>query len=592
MDGRSHSVWRRPEHPSELKEFWRVYDAHHDEIVDAMLRLATVDPELAPAISVLSHEEWTARQQRSHELARQALDGSWGPLEADLRAQGDVYARAGVSMRSWTSLVRASARVLTPLLVEAHAHDPQRLTGVLNAMHELVDYATGVIGEQYLSTRQQMAAASESERLRREQAARSMAERGESHAREQARQLHVLAEASRVFAAACLDPDNTLQAIARHCAELIGDGCSVQLVDDTGELRVRAFYCGDAEVHRLAHETFVGSRPPTNGLSTAVFRTGEPILIPVCGVHLMGALASSVYDQFLRRFPTCSLIAVPINAAGQRVGVTTLARYTPDRPYSRDDMAMLQDLASRAGLAMQNSRLYHDLQIAVQVRDDFLAMAGHELKTPLAALLMHVQSVQRAAVKSGLTQIAERLQKAASSAMRLEKLINQLLDVSRTVAGKLRLEPEPCDLGEMTREVVARFAESSASPIVIAGESSIRGIWDRSRIDQVLTNLLANALKYGQGRPVEIDLRRQDSAATVRVTDHGIGIPPEHQKKIFERFERAVTTREFAGFGLGLWITRQIVDACGGAIEVKSAPDQGSTFTVRLPLEHGPDHLT
>lgn len=228
-----------------------------------------------------------------------------------------------------------------------------------------------------------------------------------------------------------------------------------------------------------------------------------------------------------------------------------------------------------------------DRAAAVRVRDEFLAVAGHELRTPLAAMLMQVESLQRALTRNPNIPVADRLAKVANSGRRLERLVDQLLDVTRITAGRLRLEPELVDLAELVRDVVARFADTSAkvrSPIAVTAETDVRGCWDRTRIDQVVTNLIANALKYGRGRPVEVELH-MDRDAVLRVTDHGIGIGEDIQERIFQKFERAVATREFGGFGLGLWITRQIVEASGGKIDVRSDRDRGAVFTVRLPLE-------
>jgi signal transduction histidine kinase len=225
---------------------------------------------------------------------------------------------------------------------------------------------------------------------------------------------------------------------------------------------------------------------------------------------------------------------------------------------------------------------------ALKLREDFLAIAGHELKTPLAALLMHVQSLQRAAEKGdGAVQVKERLAKASRASWRLDKLINELLDVSRITAGHLHLEVEPLDLVTLVRDVVATFKERASSPVIVrSSEAEISGAYDRVRVEQVVGNLLENALKYGEGRPVEVEVARDGAEAVVRVIDHGIGIDGEQQKRIFQRFERAVSTRDYGGLGLGLWISRQIVEASGGRVDVDSEPGEGSTFTVRLPLLH------
>jgi signal transduction histidine kinase len=224
---------------------------------------------------------------------------------------------------------------------------------------------------------------------------------------------------------------------------------------------------------------------------------------------------------------------------------------------------------------------------AVLARDDFLATAGHELRTPLAAMLMQLQTLQRIVNRDPTARVTERLAKTERSGLRLEKLISQLLDVSRIAAGRLLLEPEPFDLAELVNEVATRFSEATttmSSPIVVRAEAAVNGTWDRNRIDQVITNLISNAVKYGQGKPIEVDAWLEADSANLRVTDHGIGIDEQHQRKIFQKFERAVSNRDFGGIGLGLWITRQIVEASGGKIEVHSVLGHGATFSIRLAV--------
>jgi signal transduction histidine kinase len=243
-------------------------------------------------------------------------------------------------------------------------------------------------------------------------------------------------------------------------------------------------------------------------------------------------------------------------------------------------------IVSRIREHTQLQRLENEhMKLALRARDDFLAMAAHELKTPVSAMLLQLQGLQRRlsndpAAKSA----AEHVSKAASCVFRLDRLITQMLDVSRITTAGLRLEPESVDLSQLVTEVVARFAEVKGEcPIAVECEKGVTGHWDRLRVEQVVDNLVGNAVKYGMGKTIEVDLHAENSTAILRVVDHGIGIDAEHQQKLFQRFERAVATRDYAGFGLGLWITREIVEASGGTVQVTSAPGQGSTFTVRLP---------
>jgi PAS domain S-box-containing protein len=230
-----------------------------------------------------------------------------------------------------------------------------------------------------------------------------------------------------------------------------------------------------------------------------------------------------------------------------------------------------------------------ELRAAVQMRDEFLSIASHELRTPLTALHLQLETMQR--LTTARPAEPERLTKTAAVALsqgrRLATLIDQLLDMSRLASGRVALDRSELDLSALVNEVVARFSpalEERGMPIELRVEPGVSGRWDRLRVDQVLTNLVTNAVKYGGGKPITIELVAAPGRARLVVRDRGIGIAPEHQQRIFERFERAVSPHNYGGFGLGLWIARQLVEAHGGRISVESAVGQGSAFTVELPV--------
>ncbi|MCE9669830.1 PAS domain-containing sensor histidine kinase [Myxococcus stipitatus] len=232
------------------------------------------------------------------------------------------------------------------------------------------------------------------------------------------------------------------------------------------------------------------------------------------------------------------------------------------------------------------------LREALQARDEFLSVASHELKTPLTSLQLKINSLLRlaeGAPEAGVpgARLTKDLELARRQVRKLTDLIEDLLDVSRISAGKLTLAPAPMDLAALVQEVVARnapLATQAGCRVELDVVSPVMGRWDRQRLDQVVTNLLTNALKYGAGMPVFVRLRVEESHVVLSVRDEGIGIAPEDLPRIFERFERAVSERRYHGLGLGLFITQQVVLAHGGTVEARSVPDQGSTFTVRLPM--------
>lgn len=260
-------------------------------------------------------------------------------------------------------------------------------------------------------------------------------------------------------------------------------------------------------------------------------------------------------------------------------------------PWASWELSAAAELRSAVGkviLQRTAESLNIELQRAVQSRDELLSMASHELKTPTTALRLHIEVLRRLAERGRLApeQALVHLTKAERQLDRFELLINQILDVSRIAVGRLELDRMSVDLGEIVREAVERFDESGVALCVDAA-GDLRGHWDRFQLDQVLTNLISNAIKYGQSKPVDIVLRGDGSRVRCAVRDRGIGISAEAQGKIFERFERAAPLTGFAGFGLGLWIARQIIECHGGHIEVKSEPGEGCTFTFELGRGNG-----
>jgi len=226
---------------------------------------------------------------------------------------------------------------------------------------------------------------------------------------------------------------------------------------------------------------------------------------------------------------------------------------------------------------------------AVDARDEFLAIASHELRTPLTALLLHVQNQLRH-VRSGVDALPgaaiQQLESTERMVLRLGKLIAELLEVSRIAWGRFQPDRQDVDLAALVQESLARLSEQlsrAGCPVKVAVEGGMRGSWDRDRLDRVVDNLIGNAVKYGAGKPIEVYLHGRNDDVLLEVRDHGIGIDLADQARVFERFERAVSHRQFGGFGLGLWISRKIVEAHGGSISLTSEPGAGSTFSVALP---------
>jgi len=260
------------------------------------------------------------------------------------------------------------------------------------------------------------------------------------------------------------------------------------------------------------------------------------------------------------------------------------------RKRSDDELGVLAETLN--AMLAEVERRQGETREALKARDDFLSVASHELKTPLTTLKLQTQRLQAMLSPAEGERIdRERLLRVmapyARQVLRLEKLVNQLLDVTRIAAGRLQLEREEVDLSKLVTELTERFRDElvqASCPLELSASEAVVGRWDPFRLDQVISNLLANAIKYGAGGPVAVSVARDDSRAYVRVRDHGIGIAPQEQERIFAPFERVVSVRHYGGLGLGLYISRRIIDAHGGRITVQSREGEGATFTVELPL--------
>ncbi|MGE0401019.1 MAG: ATP-binding protein [Kofleriaceae bacterium] len=247
--------------------------------------------------------------------------------------------------------------------------------------------------------------------------------------------------------------------------------------------------------------------------------------------------------------------------------------------------SIIRDVSERKRFEAEREDLLATTQHALSLRDDFLMIASHELRAPLTNVSLQLQNLQRL-VDRGATRAHLRVLAAAAvrESGRLTSLIDTLLD-AQAAKGVLKLDLADLDLADLITDVADRLrprAEAAGSEIVV-DVCSIRGRWDRLRMDQVLTNLMTNAFKFGRGRPVRVAAERDQSTALLEVTDQGIGVSDDDLERIFGKFERAVPSH-YGGLGLGLFIARQIVEAHNGRVEVRSTPGVGSTFRVMLPL--------
>ena len=396
-----------------------------------------------------------------------------------------------------------------------------------------------------------------------------------------------LAESSAALAES-LDYRTTLADVARLAVPFLGDWCTVDVVEADGRLApVAAVHVDPAKQALLVQ--LRGDYPVVSDehlLSAQTLRTRSPVLVAeIIEERVTATVTNPRHLELLRAIGVRSLLAVPLVARGRPLGAITLAVSVSSRRYGPADVALAQELARRAAIAVDNARLYQDAQQAVRLRDEFLTVASHELNTPVAALHLSVAPFSGGATPPPDT-IPKLLAIVDRQTTRLANLIGELLDVSRVQAGAFQMHIGTVDLTDLVRQTVDRSEGAlgqARCAVALDLDDGVVGRWDRAALERVLTNLLSNAMKFGAGHPIEVTLRGDPETARLIVRDHGMGIDRAILPRIFDRFARGVSAEHYGGLGLGLYIARVIVAGLGGSISVESAPEQGAAFTVQLP---------
>ncbi|MCY1083258.1 sensor histidine kinase [Archangium lansingense] len=403
-----------------------------------------------------------------------------------------------------------------------------------------------------------------------------------------------LATASRVLGQSLEVSDATLQHVAGLASVSVASWCVIDLVTPEGGLRRAAAAHEDpSREPRLWRAWPTPSMHDSGGPLLQALHSGEPLLFHDFRAETWRQVSSGFVplEQVMEAGEVCSVMVVPLRSHERVLGLVTLGACRPRGCLCPEDLSMGQELAHRLAAALESSRLFLESQRAVRLRDEFLAVASHELKTPLTPLRLQLQGLRRV-VESQVNEpvsperVLRVVRGCESQVRKLAGLVNDLLDVAKLAQGRLPLHLEEVDLRAVARDVLEQLsAEASRVEcrVELGDGSPVVGRWDRLRLEQVVTNLLTNALKYGAGRPVHVRVGWENGLAKLSVRDEGIGIAPEHRGRIFGKFERAVSERHYGGLGLGLHITQQIVSALGGSILLESEVGRGSTFTVELP---------
>jgi PAS domain S-box-containing protein len=386
-----------------------------------------------------------------------------------------------------------------------------------------------------------------------------------------------------------LDYNETLNLLANLSVTALGDWCTISMINESGVFERAAGAHVDKKKTALVEE-YMYKYPP----DPRVFNVGEDATFynyQISNSELKAMVHDERQMEMLQELGANSSMIVPIKARGKIRGSLAFVAGTSKPNFTALDMLLAEDLGRRAGIAIENALLYSSAQSAIRARDEFVSIASHELKTPITSLKMQIQMMLRGiSVEKQLAPAPEKLIKALTSSSnqidRLTVLIEDLLDVTRIETGKLTYKFEQVDLSLMVKEIMERFSEEAKYAKIefkVHLQDNVMTFCDRYRIEQVLVNLLSNAIKYGSNNLIEVTVYKEQGKAIFIVKDNGMGIAKEMLGKIFERFERAISSTNISGLGLGLYITKQIIDAHQGSIEVESELNHGSTFKVCLP---------
>ncbi len=426
-------------------------------------------------------------------------------------------------------------------------------------------------------------------------------QRLEEELQAQAERAQTLADAGAFFASN-IDPVWVTQAIAERVAEVLGDWAAVILKSgDSSELRVASIYHRDMASLGLAW-SYIYRQPlmTGEGIIGQVVATGFPSLTANVGgsssgeAYRVGAAASATPMKL------ASLLILPLRTRREMLGALVIAANDPDRAMTDDKLPLAEILAERAALAIENAKLYTEqvearrkVEDLSRLKDEFLSIASHELRTPVTSIKGYTQLAKSLIREGDLATSEEYLDIALDQIDRMSRLILELLDVSRIETGRLEIRREPIPWSNFVRDVVHRHHTAVSDRRfhlnVACDHRVVTG--DRDRLEQVLGNLLENAIKYSpDGSEIAVSVEDRNDHVVTAVSDHGIGIPTDELAQVFERFHRGrqVSSTNYGGLGLGLYITKQIVERHGGSIWVDSKEGAGTTFYFSLPAADVP----
>lgn len=399
-----------------------------------------------------------------------------------------------------------------------------------------------------------------------------------------------LEHATKILGAS-IEYETTLKNLGKLIIPELADYCRIVIVDDKKEIKEIAVNHIDSKKLPLVRELYNAYKDEkTNNSGVGrLLETGKSECIEKITPEIIKN-ANPKIVHLVKELNLRSYMGTPMKIDSRIVGAITFSSSRDDRLYGKEDVALAEELARRAALAIENARLYAETQKAVVIRDEFISAASHELKTPVTSLKMYTQVVKSQLEKKGDDPLIRPLNKMDDQIKKLTRLIGDLLNVSKMQTGKLEFHEEAFDINDAIKEVVEAVQQTTEKHTIVIDGSIKKYVWgDRDRVEQVITNLLTNAVKYSPlADRVLVQLISEKDFAVISVQDFGIGIDREHQKRIFDRFYRVTDPNEktFPGLGIGLYISYNIIKRLGGDMTVLSAKGKGSKFSFTLPYKN------
>jgi signal transduction histidine kinase len=400
------------------------------------------------------------------------------------------------------------------------------------------------------------------------------------------RRQEFLAEAAETLGAT-IDYKATLKNLGNMIVPFLADYCRIVVVDDHKKIKEITVNHIDPSMLAIVNDLYDSYKDIAHSDSGVggLLTSGKSQLMTRLTPKIMSTTTPKI-KKIITTLNLQSYMGVPMKINKNVVGAITFSSTNKDRIYKKEDLQLAEELARRAALAIQNARLYDESQRAIMLRDEFISVASHELKTPVTSLKIYGQALHHRFAERGHADLSKYFIKMDDQINKLNKLISDLLDVSKIEHGRLEFAMSKFSLQDVVREAVEALQTANGHKLLIEGTLKRKVFGDRYRVYQVVTNLLTNAIKYSpKADKVIIKLGESSHGTSVTVQDFGIGIDKKHNEKLFDKFYRVSTSHgtTYPGLGIGLFIVKQIIQRHDGELKVISEKGKGSQFTFTLP---------